>query len=337
VVPLFNGEKWITECIESVFSQTRPADEVIVVDDGSGDNGIEKVRELGRSYPLTLLFKENGGQSATRNYGVAHAKSDLIAFLDQDDMWYPTHLERLEQEYEAHGGPKFGWVNSNLDRIDAHGLLVSKSFLNELGSTQPKHSVLSCLREDMFILPSASLISRAAFEAIGGFDPRLSGYEDDDLFLRMFQAGYSGLYVDECLTRWRIHEMSSSYSSRMARSRRIYCEKLIAAFPDNPRHNLYYVSGVIVPRFFRSAHADWVAALRSGNRAEYPQIIAELKNLTPLLGSPQRLAWKVALPFLAHYRIACWIRRAAQSGHMVHQFLYLATSPLRIISGNEAK
>ena len=57
----------------------------------------------------------------------------------------------------------------------------------------------------MHVLPSAVLIAREAFEAVGGIDERLSGYEDDDLFLRIFGAGYDNVYLNERLSKWRIH------------------------------------------------------------------------------------------------------------------------------------
>ena len=79
----------------------------------------------------------------------------------------------------------------------------------------------------MFVLPTASIISRVAFEALGGFDESLSGYEDDDLFLRMFRAGYDHVYVDQALARWRIFSTSSTYSKRMASSRMTFANKLL--------------------------------------------------------------------------------------------------------------
>ena len=84
-----------------------------------------------------------------------------------------------------------GWTYSNLDRIDIDGSMLIRSFLTWLPTTHPKRSMIECLAQDMFILPSASLISRKAFQAVGGSGLRsLSGYEDiDDLFLRMFRAG----------------------------------------------------------------------------------------------------------------------------------------------------
>jgi cellulose synthase/poly-beta-1,6-N-acetylglucosamine synthase-like glycosyltransferase len=68
----------------------------------------------------------------------------------------------------------------------------------------------------MFMLPSASLVSKAAIEAVGFFDESLIGYEDDDLFIRMFAAGYRFVYLNEAVTKWRIYSSWTSFSSVMS-------------------------------------------------------------------------------------------------------------------------
>ena len=88
---------------------------------------------------------------------------------------------------------------------------------------------------DVFILPSAALVDRQATIDAGLFDERLSGYEDDDLFLRLFWSGVRGYYLNVAVTQWRIYPASTSFSSRMAKSRMICFQKLIEAFPDEPR------------------------------------------------------------------------------------------------------
>src|SRR5437016_4504964 len=95
VIPLYNGSRYIATAIRSVLAQTVIPEEIIVVDDGSTDNGPAVVGRLGESAPIRLLSKPNGGQSDARNFGVVHTTSDLIAFLDQDDVWYPTHIAEL--------------------------------------------------------------------------------------------------------------------------------------------------------------------------------------------------------------------------------------------------
>jgi GT2 family glycosyltransferase len=77
--------------------------------------------------------------------------------------------------------------------MDIDGSMLIRSFLTRLPTAHPKRSLIECLGQDMFVVPSASLISRKAFQAVGGFDESLSGYEDDDLFLRMFRAGYDNV------------------------------------------------------------------------------------------------------------------------------------------------
>jgi glycosyltransferase involved in cell wall biosynthesis len=114
---------------------------------------------------LTLLHKPNGGQSSARNLGVRQSKSDLIAFLDQDDLWYDNHLEELVKPFLVPTEPVLGWVYSDLDEIDQNGFLICRSFLSTIPVVQPKRHIFDCIRQNMYILPSASLICRKAFEA----------------------------------------------------------------------------------------------------------------------------------------------------------------------------
>lgn len=267
IIPLYNGSKYIEEALNSVFRQTLPPVEVIVVNDGSTDNGagVAIVERLARSHPITLLHKLNGGQSSARNLGVKQSKTDLIALLDQDDVWYENHLEELAKPFRSRNSPPLGWVYSNLDEIDEDGFLVSRSYLSLLSAAHPKRHIYDCMRQDMFVLPSASLIRREAFEAIGGFDEELCGYEDDDLFLRMFRAGYDNLYLDQALSKWRIYPTSTSYTFRMARSRGIYVRKLLRSFPDDAKRARYYARDLILPRFIKHALNEHQIALKEGN------------------------------------------------------------------------
>jgi glycosyltransferase involved in cell wall biosynthesis len=230
VIPLFNGARFIDAALQSVFLQSLRLDEIIVVDDGSTDNGPNIVAALARRHRITLLHKPNGGQSSARNWGVAHASSDVIAFLDQDDIWYPTHVEQLSRPFQ--GNDRLGWVYSNPDEIDEGGNITIHALHHRWGSKHPKADYVECIRADMGIIPTAALVRRAAINAVGGFDERLSGYEDDDLFLRILRAGYAHVYISTPTGQWRKHPSSSSHSPRMARSLRIYADKLLHEFPD---------------------------------------------------------------------------------------------------------
>ena len=124
VIPLYNGGRYIEAALRSVLAQTVLPDEIIVVNDGSTDDGPAIVARFAQTHPITILTKPNGGQSSARNMGVAHARSDLIAFLDQDDIWYPTHVAELSRPFEH--DERVGVVYSSLDEIDGAGDLRSE-------------------------------------------------------------------------------------------------------------------------------------------------------------------------------------------------------------------
>ena len=291
IIPLYNGARFIEESLRSVLAQTLPPTEIIVVDDGSTDNGPELVAAMAREHPIKLLTKTNGGQSSARNFGVAHASGEFIALLDQDDKWYPQHLEELHKPFtEAAVGPTLGWVYSDLDEVDTQGRMINHRFLRTLPTPHPKTNLFVCLREDMFILPSASLISREAFDAVGGFDERLSGYEDDDLFLRLFRAGYANVFLEAPLSQWRIYPESYSYTYRMRHSRAVYARKLIAEYKDDPDRARFLARDLLIPRFYGHAVLEYTRALKRGDVADIEETRRELLFFISHMTSPRRKA-----------------------------------------------
>jgi glycosyltransferase involved in cell wall biosynthesis len=299
IIPLYNGEKYIAQAIRSVERQIVKPIELIVVDDGSTDRGCEIVRELAKSVALTLIHKPNGGQSSARNLGVRHSKGKLIALLDQDDMWYPNHLQELVKPFQKPRSPELGWVYSDLDEADENGKMLTRRFLRTLPAPHPKRDMFSCLRQDMFVLPSASLISRKAFDHVGGFDERLSGYEDDDLFLRLFHEGYDNEFIPMALSMWRIYPSSSSYSSRMAASRMVYARKLCQSFPDDPARTRYcLVRDLIAPRFFVQVLGEFVRAAKRGDWSRAEKTLEDLEFLADRLSSVRRRVFAVLHPLM---------------------------------------
>jgi hypothetical protein len=102
--------------------------------------------------------------------------------------------------------PRQGWVYFNLDQVTDDGKMFARNILNDIQVERPKLHLLRRLSEDMHLLPSAS--PRKAFDAVGRFEERLAGYEDDDLFLLMFCAGRENIYVRESLSSWRMNDWS---------------------------------------------------------------------------------------------------------------------------------
>lgn len=273
IIPLYNGTRWIEQSIRSVFAQTLQPDEFIVVDDGSTDDGPMIVEKLAQERPIIrLLRKPNGGQASARNFGIRHSTSDLVALLDQDDIWYPQHLERLLVPF-GHSDA-LGWVYSDLDVVNEDGKVTFGNRLRSLPMEQPKRTLMRCLGEDMHILPSACLISRAAFDHVGGFDERLQGYEDDDLFLRMFVAGYHNEFIHEALSQWRMVASSSGHSPRMLASALTYMEKMLDAHPEG--------RDAIVDRFERTLTIFWERGLRAKDWEHCWKVADGLKRIAAI-------------------------------------------------------
>lgn len=148
----------------------------------------------------------------------------------------------------------------------------------------------------MFVLPGASLIAREALLKVGGFDEGLSGYEDDDLFLRIFCAGYRSIFITEALTKWRIHDASTSFSWRMARSRALYFENLIKMFPDEPALGRAYIRNLVAPRFAWNFTADIVKSIGARDREAMAAAAQRLARTASFL--PWRLRAPIAIALL---------------------------------------
>jgi glycosyltransferase involved in cell wall biosynthesis len=252
-------------------------------DEGAGAAIVER---MAKEHPsITLLHKPNGKQSAARNFAVANSTAEYIALLDQDDQWYPNHLAELIKPFREERDRPLALSYTHLSHVDEKGLVVRRRLLDDW---KPRQTLVDCLREDMGIQPSATLMSRQAFERVGGFDESLCCYEDDDLYLRYFRAGYDMAFIDKICSFWRIHGGSCMHGDDMWRSIRIYMDKQLREYPE--------FKPIIVRRFFNNAIGLHLRALRSDVRLT--QTLDFLYEIRPLLPLQHRLFLITATPFL---------------------------------------
>ncbi|HET9226990.1 MAG TPA: glycosyltransferase family A protein [Thermoanaerobaculia bacterium] len=291
ILPVFNGRRHLRNAVNSVLAQTLPPCELIVVDDGSTDGSLSELQGLSAPFPIRVLRQENAGQSAARNLAARQAEGEHLAFLDQDDQWHPRHIELLVAPLEA--DPSAGWAYSDFDEMDFDGNLVTRAFLCHQGVKNPKRTIFECVAADLMVLPSASVLRRTAFEQSGGFDEALSGYEDDDLFVRFFRLGWDHVFVDRTLLRFRIHSNGSSASSRFIDSRMRYAEKLAAMLPDDPRMLRYYVPDGIAPRFFLTSLDDYVRACSAKDWEGARLALEAVNHFARRRRQGLRLRWKL--------------------------------------------
>jgi len=292
ILPVFNGRRFLRDAVRSVLAQSLLPCELIVVDDGSTDGSLVELEGLPPApFPVRVLRQTNSGQSAARNLAARQAEGEYLAFLDQDDQWHPQHLEQLVAPLEADATA--GWAYCDFDEVDLAGYLVTHTFLRAHGVTHPKRTIFECVAADLLVLPSASVVRRTAFEQAGGFDEALSGYEDDDLFVRFFRLGWEHVFVDRALLRFRIHATGSSASRRFLDSRLRYAEKLVAILPDDTRMLRYYVLDAIAPRFFFTSLDDYVRACSARDWEGARLALEAVDHFARLRRRGLRLRWKM--------------------------------------------
>lgn len=251
IIPFYDGSAFLERAVASATAQTLPADELVVVNDGSCASESAWVQAFCTQHGIRLLNQENAGQGAARNAGVAATRAPFICFLDQDDFFLDQHNAILRAAVVP-DDRRFGWAYGDVCRADVAGQ-VSGGFTVKDAAHHPKTSLRQMLGEDLNILPSAALIDRQAFRAVGGFDAQFRGYEDDDLFTRLFQAGFTNVFLDRPVTVWCRNDASTSFGIHMARSRLRYCQKLCAAALDTDDS---LMRDCIVPRFAKRILRD---------------------------------------------------------------------------------
>ena len=199
VIPAHDDAATIGEAIASVLAQSVPPAEIIVVDDGSGDNSAEIAHSLG----ARVLEQPCLGPSAARNAGVAASTSPLIAFLDADDVWRPDKLQRQLEALISRDAVLCAadWVRGDMAEAAA-------------GSA----SLRTISTDDLLTInrfqTSTVLLRRHAFAAVGGFTPQLDGAEDWDLWIRISRCG-PVVKLDEPLVCYR--ERPQGYSKDLRR------------------------------------------------------------------------------------------------------------------------
>lgn len=210
IVPAYNAAETIEETLRSIAAQTHSAIEVLVVDDGSTDETAAIVQRFRQGDDrFRIITQANAGVAAARNSGAALARSDLLAFVDADDLWARDKLERQLAALEA-AGPEAGLAYSWYAMIDRDSrIFYSERFVPRSGW------VLDALLVNNFIgNGSSALVRRAAFDAAGGFEPalRAAGAQgcEDILFYCRVAEHYSFALVPDYLVGYRQYRESMS-------------------------------------------------------------------------------------------------------------------------------
>lgn len=212
IVPLRDGAAYVGEALASVLEGTRAPDEVIVVDDGSSDDGPAIAEAVGS--PVRVLRRPPAGIGAATNAGLAEASGDLIGFIDADDLWTP---EKLASQLAALA------ADESLDAVFGR----AREFHSPDLEPAERDRVLLRAGDHPMRLRGTMLARRGLIDRVGGFDESLTVGEFVDWHDRAERSGMRSLMLDEVVLHRRLH--SSNHGRRATGSRLDYVRVARAA------------------------------------------------------------------------------------------------------------
>lgn len=193
VIPLYNKAPYILTTVQSVLQQQYEDFELIVVDDGSTDQGVEQLSEI-KDPRMTIIQKENQGVSVARNTGIMAAKSEFVAFLDADDRWCPDYLmqiDRLTQKYTQAD------IFVTAYNIQMSSNVTHYSNAEDAETSGIRNYWLTLKNGYDFVWTSATVIRKKAILDAGCFKPGERIGQDLDLWARVAQNNPLVAYTDK--------------------------------------------------------------------------------------------------------------------------------------------
>jgi glycosyltransferase involved in cell wall biosynthesis len=233
--PTYNGEKFINFSLQSILNQNHKELQIVIIDDGSTDNTLEKISSF-KDSRIKLHAKEHTGLADSLNYGLSKVTAELIIRADQDDISLPN---RIEEQYKfINTNPEYGIVGTNFFSVDKNGKLLQKVKYPE------KHEyIIDQLPRKCCISHGSILIRKDLLLAIEGYDSDLMAAEDWDLFLRLI--GKTKFYnLQKYFVHKKLHDTNMSSTKKAARiSEQVmlkYSKKIITESDDILRKSKAY-------------------------------------------------------------------------------------------------
>jgi glycosyltransferase involved in cell wall biosynthesis len=199
IMPCFNGAVYLAEAVASVFAQSDPDFELIVVDDGSTDGSLALLRELEHAHGdrLRVFAQDNRGPFPARNLALGHVRGEYVTFLDADDWWDRDFLSKMRRAIRASG--------ADLAYCGWH-IVGSETLKPFIPPPYGKGELLAALLSGCPLTVHSVLVRRSLLEAVHGFSTRYRSAMDVDLWLRIASVTSNMARVPEVLAYYRYHE-----------------------------------------------------------------------------------------------------------------------------------
>ena len=196
IIPVYNGERFLKEALDSIFAQTYRPLEVIVVDDGSTDGTSRAVAEYPQ--PIVYIHQDNQGSPRARNRGIQAAKGDFIAFLDADDLWRAEKLSGQMARFDR---------RAELDFCVSH---IQNFWMPEAADEEARFRNHPKIQALPGYVTSTLLAKKKTFETVGLFSSELKDGDSLDWFVRARAKGAVGELIAEVLVDRRMHAGNTS-------------------------------------------------------------------------------------------------------------------------------
>lgn len=207
ILPVYNGEAYLRDTLDSVYAQTFRQFELIAVDDGSRDGSREILTSYGNG--LRVVREGRGGSAAVaRRKGIAKASGRYVAFIDQDDLWEPRKLEKQVAFMDENPGVGLSFTNFQIKDETAPNGYQHRNFYAERPRVETNVTLETLFRENSIYMPTP-MVRRSTYQAVGGLDRRLEGTDDFHLWMKIAVVSRIG-YVPEVLGTYRLHDRNTS-------------------------------------------------------------------------------------------------------------------------------
>lgn len=215
VIPAYNASNYLAEAIDCALAQTYPNTEIIVVNDGSKDDGATERIAMSYGDKIRYIYKENGGSSSALNVGIANMTGEWFSWLSHDDLYVPEKLEKQVEYMRS--------LNVSSTNISEHIFFSASEWIDAMGNTikKPGSKRMEAIAEKMRSIshnryliaePTANcfygcscLVHKDIFAKFGGFDENLRLLNDIDLWFRLYAGDCKVHYYPSALVKCRIH------------------------------------------------------------------------------------------------------------------------------------
>lgn len=223
IIPTLNRKDFLFRAVNSVINQTKPINEIIVVDNGSTD-GTEQM--LAKYFPFVRYFFEaKEGVSRARNMGISQAKNPWIGLLDSDDEWAKNKVERISEIYSKSKSKELIWHSDEI-------WIRNGKLLNQKGHHRRRGGYIfeNCLKM-CCISPSSAILHKSIFDRYGYFDENLEVCEDYDFWIRVSSREKIGFIAEKLVIKYGGHE--GQLSKRFWGMDRFRIDSLVKILDDN--------------------------------------------------------------------------------------------------------